>query len=675
MILCAMQLQLQPSNNLVLCRNRTRGATSLQTVSTDGGSIASSSIDMSPDSAAAALHGAFDTSGGFHRHPAFPDIPTSVALTYTLLVKACLSPTPSDRPTFPQILQILLDVEREVSTGTYIDSLGVPQASSALQGMPCNHQPPAARSEAAPMHSGSGTVDAKMHATQVPQDASQHSAMQSNLPAPLQPPTPELSNPHQGSSAPASLPLAQASQPGVPAAQEIAQTSTHAETVYLGPESGNSVLEEVSHPEDAKGTVELPEGATHKHTHTHSISLSGGLPTVPSGALEILERSVPPAEGAISTRMLEQIPEYSGSMGQNISQALVRDCITGDMNASPRLPRPKPDAQPQQMLCTPRDGSGSSASLSASQSGVLQSKQSSASTAYRSALHSTSSEEPSVIITAHPLGISAALSQDPSIESDGKTTSAFATAALAGSAMHGSAMHGIPASAEGTEACGEQIQQAESSKAVRNGVGRSPLQTLQPSQQPAESEQAESLDSVSLMPPQTPTCRSTGDPQSRSSHSSKQNSNSGEQAHAHAEDVSAPRTALHGQPAKVDSFHLTDFPEDSADISTVQAGQGEVAGEHHSQPQAEQQSSSLVGATGDVASEGGMSGLSQEGFGLPGLPMSGSLLAGGVPFSIAGLLGADMSLDDLAGDPSERLVVCTCPMQVVYMASVHICST
>lgn len=36
-------------------------------------------------------------------NPAFPDLPSSVPLTYTLVMHACLSAAPAERPTFAQV--------------------------------------------------------------------------------------------------------------------------------------------------------------------------------------------------------------------------------------------------------------------------------------------------------------------------------------------------------------------------------------------------------------------------------------------------------------------------------------------------------------------------------------------------------------------------------------------
>lgn len=65
--------------------------------------------------------------------PHFPDLPGSVPMTYTLTVKACTSAALEDRPSFEHILRILLDLEHEVATGTYIDSNGFQQVRLSLR--------------------------------------------------------------------------------------------------------------------------------------------------------------------------------------------------------------------------------------------------------------------------------------------------------------------------------------------------------------------------------------------------------------------------------------------------------------------------------------------------------------------------------------------------------------
>lgn len=73
---------------------------------------------------------------GFRTHPLFPSLPSSVPLTYTLTLKACLSEKPSERPSFEQLLSILDDMVGEVATGVYLNARGHPQNSSAVQAMP-----------------------------------------------------------------------------------------------------------------------------------------------------------------------------------------------------------------------------------------------------------------------------------------------------------------------------------------------------------------------------------------------------------------------------------------------------------------------------------------------------------------------------------------------------------
>jgi hypothetical protein len=60
----------------------------------------------------------------------FPHLPSSVPLTYTLLMKACLSSNPLSRPSFSQVLTILSDVSEEVLRGCYINSEGWLQVRS-----------------------------------------------------------------------------------------------------------------------------------------------------------------------------------------------------------------------------------------------------------------------------------------------------------------------------------------------------------------------------------------------------------------------------------------------------------------------------------------------------------------------------------------------------------------
>eukprot|EP00892_Ulva_mutabilis_P012777 jgi/Ulvmu1/9872/UM057_0026.1 len=77
----------------------------------------------------------------FVRHPAFPYLPATVPLTFTLTMKACLSENPDERPTFGQILTIFDDVVFEVASGSYLNSLGQMMVSEAVQVMPTDHPP------------------------------------------------------------------------------------------------------------------------------------------------------------------------------------------------------------------------------------------------------------------------------------------------------------------------------------------------------------------------------------------------------------------------------------------------------------------------------------------------------------------------------------------------------
>ena len=108
---------------------------------------------------------------------------------------------------------------------------------------------------------------------------------------------------------------------------------------------------------------------------------------------------------------------------------------------------------------------------------------------------------------------------------------------------------------------------------------------------------------------------------------------------------------------KIDNFNLTNFPGDSAEGNTnFRRQQGEAAGECSPQSNPVRRCSSTGDAAADGTSEEDMGGLSQEGL---GLPKSGSLLAGSMPLSVAGLLGADMTLGELTGSSSDHPVVRT----------------
>lgn len=57
-------------------------------------------------------------------HGSFPDLPSSVPLTFTLTMKACLCEQPCERPSFGQILSLFDDVLTEVNEGHYLNSAG-----------------------------------------------------------------------------------------------------------------------------------------------------------------------------------------------------------------------------------------------------------------------------------------------------------------------------------------------------------------------------------------------------------------------------------------------------------------------------------------------------------------------------------------------------------------------
>jgi hypothetical protein len=69
----------------------------------------------------------------FDRHPEYPALPATVPLTYTLTMKACLSETPADRPTFSNILVLLEDLVNEVAQGSYVNSNGSVQVRYPLE--------------------------------------------------------------------------------------------------------------------------------------------------------------------------------------------------------------------------------------------------------------------------------------------------------------------------------------------------------------------------------------------------------------------------------------------------------------------------------------------------------------------------------------------------------------
>jgi hypothetical protein len=59
------------------------------------------------------------------RHPAFPDLPADVPLTYALTMHACLCALPADRPSFRDVVTLLDDTRAEVAAGSYLNLEGL----------------------------------------------------------------------------------------------------------------------------------------------------------------------------------------------------------------------------------------------------------------------------------------------------------------------------------------------------------------------------------------------------------------------------------------------------------------------------------------------------------------------------------------------------------------------
>jgi serine/threonine protein kinase len=72
-----------------------------------------------------------DYNDQYEIHPEFPLLHAGVPLTYTLTMKACLSPKYTERPSFSQVLQLLKDVHVEVAKGRYMDGTGRVQVRTA----------------------------------------------------------------------------------------------------------------------------------------------------------------------------------------------------------------------------------------------------------------------------------------------------------------------------------------------------------------------------------------------------------------------------------------------------------------------------------------------------------------------------------------------------------------
>ena len=74
-------------------------------------------------------------------HPAFPSVPGSVPLTFALTMQACLAPSPTDRPSFEQVLTLLHDCASEVAVGEYINAAGLIQVCPSSTPVISNSSP------------------------------------------------------------------------------------------------------------------------------------------------------------------------------------------------------------------------------------------------------------------------------------------------------------------------------------------------------------------------------------------------------------------------------------------------------------------------------------------------------------------------------------------------------
>jgi hypothetical protein len=95
------------------------------------------SVPTQPSTSSSEGKSVADTNGDFLYHPDFPSLPASVPLTYTLMMVACLSEKPGDRPNFDQVVTVLRDIQDEVSSGCYLDSDGVPQVRMRCRSNVC----------------------------------------------------------------------------------------------------------------------------------------------------------------------------------------------------------------------------------------------------------------------------------------------------------------------------------------------------------------------------------------------------------------------------------------------------------------------------------------------------------------------------------------------------------
>jgi serine/threonine protein kinase len=82
---------------------------------------------------------AHDNDAGTVHHPYFPTFHPECPLSYALLAVSCLSPKPEDRPTFDEILCVIMDLKAELRQGHYINREGCIQVRADLkQALECS---------------------------------------------------------------------------------------------------------------------------------------------------------------------------------------------------------------------------------------------------------------------------------------------------------------------------------------------------------------------------------------------------------------------------------------------------------------------------------------------------------------------------------------------------------
>jgi hypothetical protein len=61
---------------------------------------------------------------GLEQHPEFATFPSHCPFSYAVLSLACMAPTPTDRPPFFQIFEVLSSLRVELGSGRYRDWAG-----------------------------------------------------------------------------------------------------------------------------------------------------------------------------------------------------------------------------------------------------------------------------------------------------------------------------------------------------------------------------------------------------------------------------------------------------------------------------------------------------------------------------------------------------------------------